>query len=104
MSSCGNTSAPRSRVRTPRVSGLINHAVPLADLDRTVDEFAQELLCGAMRAIQWTKLSVNIGLKQLVATVLDASPAHEGLSNATVDHQEAIFAMRENRQHRFIGK
>jgi enoyl-CoA hydratase len=83
---------------------LINHAVPLADLDRTVDEFAQELLCGAMRAIQWTKLSVNIGLKQLVATVLDASPAHEGLSNATVDHQEAIFAMRENRQPRFIGK
>jgi enoyl-CoA hydratase len=84
--------------------GLINHAVPSADLDRMVDEFAQELLKGAMRAIQWTKLSVNIGLKQLAHAVLDASVAYEALSNATSDHQEAVRAIREKRDPRFTGK
>jgi enoyl-CoA hydratase len=84
--------------------GLINHVVPAADLDRVVDEFAQELLKGAMRAIQWTKLSVNIGLKQLAHSVLDASIAYEALSNATADHREAIQAMREKRPPQFTGK
>lgn len=84
--------------------GLINHLVAAADLDRVVDEFAQELLGGAMRAIQWTKLCVNLGLKQLAQTVLDASIAYEALSNATADHQEALRALREKRAPRFTGK
>lgn len=84
--------------------GLINHAVPAADLDRVVDEFAQELLGGAMRAIQWTKLSVNVGLKQLAHAVLDASVAYEALSNVTADHQEGVRAMQEKRKPRFTGR
>lgn len=84
--------------------GLINHVVPAADLDRVVDEFAQELLDGAMRAIQWTKLSVNIGLKQLAHAVLDTSTAYEALSNVTADHREAVQALREKRSPRFTGK
>lgn len=84
--------------------GLINHVVPEPDLDLAVDEFARELLGGAMRAIQWTKLSVNIGLKQLAHAVLDASVAYEALSNVTADHQEAVRAMREKRNPRFTGQ
>lgn len=84
--------------------GLINHAVPAADLDRVVDAFARELLGGAMRAVQWTKLAVNIGLKQLAHSVLDASAAFEALSNSTEDHREAIRALRENRPPQFTGK
>jgi enoyl-CoA hydratase len=84
--------------------GLINHVVPAADLDRVVDEFAQELLSGAMRAIQLTKLAVNIGLKQLAHSVMDASVAFEALSNATADHREAVQALREKRPPRFTGK
>ena len=70
--------------------GLINRSVPAEELDRTVDEFAQRLAAGAARAIQWTKLSVNVGLKQMVATVLEASFAYEALSNHTADHREAV--------------
>jgi enoyl-CoA hydratase len=84
--------------------GLINHVVPLSDLDRVVDEFAQELLAGATRAIQWTKLAVNIGLKQLAHAVLDASVAYEALSNVTADHEEAVRAMREKRAPKFTGE
>jgi enoyl-CoA hydratase len=84
--------------------GLINHVVPAVDIDRVVDAFAQELLAGAMRAIQYTKLAVNIGLKQLAHSVMDASGAFEALSNASADHREAVAAMREKRPPRFTGK
>jgi enoyl-CoA hydratase len=84
--------------------GLINHAVPAEDLDKAVDEFAQRLAAGASRAIQWTKLSVNIGLKALATSILDASIAYEALSNLTKDHQEAVNAFREKRPPRFTGE
>ena len=84
--------------------GLINHVVPAEDIDRVVDAFAQELLGGAMRAIQYTKLAVNIGLKQLAHSVMDASVAFEALSNTSADHREAVAAMREKRPPRFTGK
>lgn len=85
-------------------AGLINHVVAPEELDAAVDRFAQELLGGAMRAIQWTKLSVNVGLKQLTQAVLDASVAYEALSNATADHQEGVNALREKRPPRFEGR
>ena len=84
--------------------GLINRAVAADELDKTVDEFAQRLATGASRAIQWTKLSVNIGLKQLVHSILEASSAYEALSNRTRDHQEAVNAFREKRPPRFTGE
>jgi enoyl-CoA hydratase len=84
--------------------GLINRAVAAEDLDRVVDEFAHKLANGAARAIQWTKLSVNIGLKQLAQAILDTSFAYEALSNLTKDHQEAVNAFREKRPARFTGE
>jgi enoyl-CoA hydratase len=84
--------------------GLINHAVPAAELDRAVEEFVQQLSRGAMRAIQRTKLSVSLGLKQMAHAVLDASIAYEALSNVTDDHREAVQALREKREPRFTGK
>jgi enoyl-CoA hydratase len=84
--------------------GLINHVVAPDEIDQAVDAFAQELLGGAMRAIQYTKLAVNIGLKQIAHAVLDASIAFEALSNVTADHREAVQAMREKRSPKFSGK
>jgi len=84
--------------------GLINRSVPAEELDRVVDEFAQRLAAGAARAVQWTKLSVNIGLKQMIASVLEASFAYEALSNLSRDHQEAVTAFREKRPPRFSGE
>jgi len=84
--------------------GLINRAVSAANLDGVVNELAQRLANGASRAIQWTKLAVNIRLKQVAHAVLDASFAYEALSNLTEDHQEAVNAFREKRPPRFNGK
>ena len=81
--------------------GLINHAVDAADLDATVDAFADRLASGAVQAIRYTKTSVNIGLRQLAHSILDASLAYEELTNLSADHQEAVSAFLEKRKASF---
>jgi enoyl-CoA hydratase len=78
--------------------GLINHAVAPEQLDATVDAFCGRLLAGATTAIRYSKLSVNIGLKQLVHSILDASLAFECLSNVHPDHQAAVRAFNARAQ------
>ena len=77
--------------------GLINHAVPADELDARVDAFADKLANGATKAIRWSKMSVNIGLRDLATKILDASLAFEALSNIDPDHQEAVRAFSEKR-------
>lgn len=77
--------------------GLINHAVPADQLDERVNAFADRLANGATKAIRWTKMSVNIGLRDLATSILDASLAYEALSNVTADHAEAVRAFSEKR-------
>lgn len=84
--------------------GLVNHAVPSADLDAKVNEFADRLLAGATHAIRYSKTAVNIGLKQLAHSIMDASIAYETVSNSLADHQEAVSAFREKRKPKFTGK
>jgi enoyl-CoA hydratase len=84
--------------------GLINHAVAPEELDKTVDAFARKLQSGATKAIRWTKMSVNIGLKQLAHSIMDASISYEAQSNRTADHAEAVAAFREGRPPRFTGR
>jgi len=52
--------------------GLINHAFPPTELGARVDSFADRRSGGALRAIRTTKMAVNIGLKQLAFSILDA--------------------------------
>ncbi|KQX18759.1 MULTISPECIES: enoyl-CoA hydratase/isomerase family protein [unclassified Sphingomonas] len=77
--------------------GLINHVVPADQLDERVDAFADRLANGATKAIRWTKMSVNIGLRDLATSIMDASLAYEALSNMTPDHAEAVKAFSEKR-------
>ena len=84
--------------------GLINHAVPAAELDARVDAFADRLAAGALVAIRTTKASLNIGLKRAAATIFDACLALEQQSNASADHGEAVAAFREGRKAKFTGR
>ncbi|WP_164516601.1 enoyl-CoA hydratase-related protein [Minwuia thermotolerans] len=84
--------------------GLVNHAVAADALDAEVDKMAKRLAGGASKAIRWTKVSVNIGLKQLAHSIMDTSISYELMSNLTEDHQEAVNAFREKRRPNFTGK
>jgi enoyl-CoA hydratase len=84
--------------------GLINHAVPKGELDGAVDAYVAKLLSMPPRALQWTKASVNIGLKQLAHSIMDASMAYELLSVTSEDHREAMAALKEKRKPTFTGK
>jgi len=84
--------------------GLINRAVPAEELDSAVQAFAAKLASMPARALQWTKASVNIGLKQLAHTILDASLAYELVSIGTADHHEAMAAIQEKRAPKFVGE
>jgi enoyl-CoA hydratase len=84
--------------------GLINRALPAAELDAAVDAFADRLASGALVAIRTTKMAINIGLRQLASSVMDACLAQEALSNASADHQEAVAAFREGRKPVFTGR
>lgn len=83
--------------------GLVNYALPAAELDEAVSAFARRLSQGAIKAISWTKVSVNIGLRQLAHSIMDASIAYEAMSNQTADHKEAVAAFLEKRKPTFTG-
>ena len=89
--------------RDAQQMGLVNHAVAAGDLQARALAFAQELASGPQVALRGTKMAVNIGLKQLTQSVLDASLAYEALSNLSADHQEAVTAFREKRSPVFTG-
>ncbi len=83
--------------------GLINHAIPAAELDATVGAMARRLADGPRDAIRWSKVSANIGLKQLAHSILDASMAYEMVTMHSASHQEAIESFAEGRKPNFKG-
>lgn len=97
------TGDPIPGVEAERI-GLINHVVPDAELDNRVDAFARKLAAGAPQAVKYTKVSVNLALKALAHTILDASMAYEMLTFKTSDHREAVTSFLEKRKPNFTGK
>lgn len=93
-------------VRAPQAEalGLINHAVPAAELDDAVDAFVGRLTEGAMVAIRYTKVTANLTLRSAAQQIMDPGMAYEALSNQTEDHLEAINAFAERRTPNFIGR
>lgn len=91
------------RAQDAAAMGLINHCVPAAELDARVDAFAQKLAGGAIKSIKFSKVTINIALKQLAHSMMDASMAYEALSNQTADHAEAVAAFSERRKPKFTG-
>ena len=71
--------------------GLINHVfAEKSELDNAVEELASRLANGAAEAINWTKTIANVGLKQLMHSVMDSGMAYEALSMNGRHHLDAV--------------
>ena len=81
--------------------GLINFALPAEELNGAVDAYADKLASGAQDAIRWTKVSTNIGLKQLAHSIMDVGLGYEMMTIRSADHAEGIAAFEEKRKPEF---
>src|SRR6266478_2486738 len=82
--------------------GLVNYAVPPAQVLPKARELAQRLADGPTWAIRWSKLAVNKWLKQQANLIMDAGLAYEAVSLMAKDHQEAVKAMMEKRRPNYV--
>ena len=84
--------------------GLINHAVPRAELDAKVAELAAKMLSNPRWAVRWTKVVMNQQLRQTANLTMDAAIAYETLSNMAQDRAEAVAAFKEKRPMNLSGE
>ena len=85
--------------------GLVNHVTEPEQTLEMAHAFAQRLADGPSAAIRWTKVSANIGLKQLAHSIMDTSLAYEWLTFQTGDdHREAVTAFLEKRKPKFTDR
>jgi enoyl-CoA hydratase len=75
--------------------GLINHAVPDAELAERVDAFCDQLIGGATQAIRWTKTTINMELKRIAHALMDAGIAYESVTVRSEEHRNAVAAMKK---------
>ncbi len=84
--------------------GLVNHIHPREALEAETQRIAETLAGGAKWAIRWTKVLMNLPLKQAANQIMDAAVAYEMMSNLTRDHAEAVTAFLEKRPAQFSGE
>ncbi len=87
--------------RRAEAIGLVNHCVANAELDATVDAFADTLAAGAMHAIRGTKATINLELKRLAELMLASGLKREAETIRTADHAEAVAAFAQKGTPRF---
>jgi enoyl-CoA hydratase len=84
--------------------GLVNKAVPRAEVETTAMEFATRLAAAAPLAVRFTKRSVNKLVKEALNVAFDTSTALEMVTFMTQDHQEALDALSDKRPPIFQGR
>jgi 2-(1,2-epoxy-1,2-dihydrophenyl)acetyl-CoA isomerase len=84
--------------------GLVNRAVPAAQLPDAARAWATELAALPTVAIGYMKRNLNVALRGSLSDVLDAEAIHMVRTFETADHKAAAAAFVEKRAPRFDGR
>ncbi len=84
--------------------GLVNFALPVAEVLPAANAFARRMAEGAPMAIRWTKYSMNKLLREQINLALDTGMFLEAATMGTEDLQEAASAFLEKRKPQFRGR
>ncbi len=84
--------------------GLVNRAVPAAELPAAAAAWAAELAALPTVAIGYMKRNLNTGLRGSLSDVLDAEAVHMMRTFETDDHKGAATAFVEKRAPQFSGR
>jgi enoyl-CoA hydratase len=80
--------------------GLINYAVPRAELDAKVDELARKIARHPAPATSGTKMAINSALKRHFDGLVDANLSFETSSFLSAEHREHLFALRDRQERK----
>lgn len=78
--------------------GLVNYAVPKAEVMAKAREIAEDLLKLSPWAVRYSKSTVNIMVRHFMNMMMDASIASEAITMLSPDHGEAVQAFLEKRK------
>lgn len=84
--------------------GLVNRAVPAAQLPEATRAWAAELAVLPTIAVGYMKRNLNTGLRGSLSDVLDAEAIHMIRTFETADHKAAAAAFVDKRSPRFEGR
>ena len=82
--------------------GLVNEALPAADLEARALELAEQIAANAPIAVQLAKQAVDGGMGGNLAATLEGMAG--ALSAGTLDAAEGLASFREKRPPRFSGR
>jgi enoyl-CoA hydratase len=90
--------------REAEAIGLVNRAVPRAELLPAALTLAREIARNAPVVLRLLKRGVHQGMQGALAGALEYEALCQALTYATADLQEGLAASRERREPRFTGR
>jgi len=84
--------------------GLINYVVEHEQLLAKANEIAANIVSKPPQALRMTKRLIRTGQHSTLVHIMEEAAAFQSLCHYTEDHMEALSAMFEKRQPKFMGR
>jgi 2-(1,2-epoxy-1,2-dihydrophenyl)acetyl-CoA isomerase len=84
--------------------GLVNHVVPVAELETTTRVLAEKIAGGPPAVLRMAKHMLNRAASSNLPAALDLEAYSQGIAISSEDHQEGLQAFFDKRAPRFTGR